>query len=803
MENAGIRSPYVGSPEPNRRGFAQASGQVRYADDIVLPGQLYAQFVRSPHASAKIKSVDLSGTRRMHGVVAAMDGEEVARLMGPIMPAFDAALVGGKAVDLYSLARDHVMFEGQMVAVVVAEDKDTAAQAVAAIKVDYDVLPPVIDVNEAAAPDAPRVVPEWDSNVWIAAPMTDGDCDQAFATAAHVIEADISIHRHSAQPMETRAYNAIWDEEDGMVTLYATTQAPHSLRHNLSVTLGLAENRVRVIAPLNGGAFGLKTHCHPEEPLLCLLAMRIKRPVKWVETREECLMIGAREQQHSIALALDENGRLLGVRDHFRANVGAPAPNLGWPMAYTSMITLPGAYDVSNIDFHLEIVVTNKAPWNAYRGYGKEAANYAIEFALDKAARRIGIDPVELRMRNFIPSDQFPSQRPTGLIFDSGDYVGSLAKAAQAANYETLRAKQKQWRAEGRHIGIGVAYEVVPEGGSLPGSLLFSYDSSTVRLDASGEVTVSTGVTDPGTGNATGIAQMVADVFGIAIEKVRVVQGDTERSPFGGGNFSSRSLVLGGAAAVMASRQILEMLGKVAANLLGVSADAVRFSDGFFATGTSNETVTLREVCWAAYTHNNDPIGSVITPPIEVTATTRCDDLRHTPDEKGRRSTFNTFSNGAFIVTIELDPETGHVEILDVTATHDCGKAINPLLVEGQMYGGLAMAIGGMLSEEQCYSESGHMLTRDFADYVMPRALDMPPVTFLHHNVPSPHTPHGAKGAGESCVGGAAIALVNAVNDALAPFGAEISSFPITAPNIWHALQKAKGSNRAEGRERP
>ncbi|MGF6915848.1 xanthine dehydrogenase family protein molybdopterin-binding subunit [Paraburkholderia sp. 40] len=790
---------YVGSPAPNQRGAAQVSGQVQYTDDYVFPRQLYAHFVRSPYASATIKSIDLSGARRVHGVVIAMDGEEVSGLIGPVGNPFLPSGIGGKDVSIYSLARDYVTFEGQAVAVIVAEDKDTAAQAAARVKVEYEVRRPAITLEEALAPDAPHVIPEWDSNVMVSLALADGDSDGAFGSAAHVVKANIAVHRHSAQPMETRAYNAVWDGEDKMVTLYAATQAPHPLRYLLAESLRLPENRVRVIAPLNGGAFGYKMYSHTEEPLLCLLAMKTRRPVKWVETREECLMTGSREQQHSIEIAFSEDGRMLAVRDRIRANVGAPAPNLGWPMAVVTMMTLPGPYDVSNVDLGLEVVVTNKGPWNPLRGYGKEGAAIALEFAMDRAARQLGIDPVELRMRNFIDSDQFPNKRPTGQVFDSGDYSGALSKAVEAIDYAGMRAKQNQLRREGRYLGIGIAYEVCPEGGGFPATLTIGYDASTVKVDASGQVTVSTGVTDPGTGNATGIAQMVADELGVAIEDVRVVQGDTERCPFGGGNFSSRSLCLGGAAAVTAARQIRDTLGKVAAKLLEVSDEEVRFVDGRFVAESTDNSVTLREASWAAYTHNNDAIGSMVTPPLEVTATCRADALNHNPDEKGRISNFNTFANGAYIVIVEVDPETGSVTPLSSTAAHDCGKTINPLLVEGQLNGSLAMALGAMLSEEQCYSETGGMTTRGFADYVMLRALDVPPLTLISHDSPSPHTPHGAKGAGESGAGGFSIALVNAVNDALAPLGAELTEFPVSAPNVWKAIQKGKQAHKGGG----
>ncbi|AJR24187.1 xanthine dehydrogenase family protein molybdopterin-binding subunit [Sphingobium sp. YBL2] len=790
-------SSYVGKAEPNRRGAAQVSGQVRYADDYVFPGQLYAHFIRSPHASATIRSIDLSGAKRIHGVVLAIDGEDAARTMDAIPHPCDPVLVGGKHVAHHCLAREHVGYEGQAVAVIVAQDRDSAIEAAARVQIDYKVHKPVITTQDAMAPDAPRVVPGWDDNILVAMPMGDGDCAQAFEAADHVVRGSIDIHRYSTQPIETRVYNALWNGEDEMVTLYSTTQSPHSLRYFLSRALRMAENRIRVIAPLNGGSFGLKMHIHPEEVLLCELARRTRKPVKWVETREECLMFGSREQTHDVEMAFRSDGRILAIRDHVRANIGAPAPNLGWCMCLVTGVTMPGPYAVSNLDMNISVAVSNKAPWNSARGYGKEAAAAALEYMMDKAARELDIDPAEIRMRNFIPSDQFPIKSPTGVILDSGDYAGALTKALDAVQYRALRERQAQLRREGRHLGIGIAYEVCPEGGTMPGTLAIGYDTATVKIDASGHVTVATGVTDPGTGNATGIAQMVADEMGVHIDQVRVVQGDTETTPFGAGNYSSRSLVLGGGAAVMAAAKVRDMLSQVAARMMDVPQSDLRIEDGMFTAPTTNRKLSIGEVSWAAHTHNNDDIASFITPPLEATGTCRSASLNHNPDEKGRMNGYATFSNGAYIAVVEVDPDTGAVTMLDFATAHDCGKVINPLLVEGQISGAIAMGLGGILSEQQLYGEGGRLLTRSFADYVMPRALDMPPLHILHHDCPSPHTPHGAKGAGESGVGGTFSAIFNAVNDALSPLGAEICEFPVTSAAVWKAIDEARRASDA------
>ena len=785
-----------------QKGEGQVSGRVKYTNDFHFPGQLYAQFVRSPHASATIRSVDLSGALKFHGVVLALDGEMVKQQLNPIPPGFDPGAIGGHSVDIHCLAVGSVSYEGEPVAVVVASDKETAAEAVKRIRVDYEIRRAVVQAEQAIEQDAPLVVPGWGTNVMIALPFIDGDAETAFKSADHIVRSKIKIHRFSTQPIETRAYNAVWDGEEQMVTLYATAHSPHVLRHYLARTLRLPENRIRVVAPSSGGTFGLKMQGLPEEAMICHLARRCRKPVKWVETREECLQIGSREQEHEIEFALNNDGRVLAIRDRAIANVGAPSANLGWCMAFLTGLTMPGPYDIPNIDVHMDVVVSNKAPWNSARGYGKEATALALEFMMDKAARQLGIDPVEIRLRNFIPANAFPKKTPMGLHLDSGDYAGATLKALDDVDYADFRAKQVELRRQGRLVGIGVAYEIVPEGGALPGSFLSGFDTATVKVDPSGFVTVTTGVTDPGTGNSTGIAQIVADELGVQFENIRVVHGDTATCPYGVGNYSGRSIINGGGAAALSARRVKALVVKVAAAMLEASEDLIRIASGIISATTKPERkLTLAEVSFVAHTHPND-IASCIEPPLEITSTCRPDWINHVPDEKGRINTYTTYANGAYIAVVEIDPETGVVSLLRVTATHDCGKVINPSMVEGQVSGAIAFGIGGMLAEEILHGENGKQITRNFGDYVMPRALDIPHIEINHHDVPNPVTLFGVKGAGESGLGGSAAALVNAVNDALVPLGVEINEFPVSAPNVWKAIQRSPAKSTSRDKEK-
>ncbi|MCZ8131153.1 MAG: xanthine dehydrogenase family protein molybdopterin-binding subunit [Steroidobacteraceae bacterium] len=826
MSHEGEQDRYVGRSVRNLGQDAFVSGVAKYTSDFQFPDQLHMHVVRSPHAHARIRRVDLSGARKVAGVVLAMEGQEAAQLLDPVPHYIDPVGFGGKTVPIRCLAVDKVWHYGQPVAVVVAEDKRTARYAASRVQVDYEPLPAVLDAAEAVQPGAPVVVPGWADNSIMALPFANGDVAQAFERADRVVRTTVRIHRFSTQPIETRVYNAVPDPETHGLTFYGTSQNPHPLRHVLARALRIPENLIRIIAPAVGGAFGMKMHGHPEEALVCLLALRTQKPVKWVEDREECLLIGAREQVHEMELALTKDGEILGLRDRALANTGAPSACPGWGMAFLTGLTMPGPYKVQDIDVLMNIVVTNKPSWNASRGYGKEATALALELAIDQAAREMGLDPVEMRIRNFVPKDAFPYDSPTGLIYDSGDYAGAVRKAMEALGYAEWRQRREESRqalgfgasakvagggvvgaaapgAAGgaKLIGIGLAYELTPEGGAIPGTMVAGYDSSTVRVGPDGSVTLLTGVTTPGTGNPTGMAQIVADELGVEVETIRVVQGDTTTCPYGFGNYSGRSTIVGGGAAALAAREVREKILTVAAALLGVDKATVTMDRGVIRSSAAPEkTLSLPEAAYACYTRAYD-IGLAITPPLEAQATFRPGLIRHSPDAKGRINPYPSYSNAAYATVCEVDLETGQVKLLKFAAAHDCGKVINPILVEGQACGAISFGIGGMLNEEIRFDANGKQLTGSFVDYVMPRALDVPAIAVAHHDSPNPVTYLGLKGAGEAGVGGSAAAVVNAVNDALLPLGVSINDLPVTAPRVWAAIQAAKDAARPA--ERP
>jgi len=788
-EHSNSADGYVGKPVRTLEGRAPVMGKATYSNDFNFPGQLHAHIVRSPHASARIKAVNKSGAEKIAGVVCVMEGSEAADLINPIPHYMDPGHLGGRSATNRCLAKDHVWCFGQPVAVVVAEDKRTARYAASRVVVDYEVTTPVVDPIEALSEDAPKVVPDWDANLIMQVPFVNGDIADAFSAADRVVKTEIKVHRFSTQPIETRTYNAVYDAGSESITFYGTAQNPHPLRNVLAQILRMPENKIRLHVPYVGGAFGLKMHGHPEEGLVCLLSKVTGRPVKWVEDREECLLIGAREQVHSVELAVKDDGTILGLRDNYIANTGAPSACPGWAMAFLTGITMPGPYAIRDIDVNLSAVVTNKPGWNASRGYGKEVTALALELSIENAARELGLGSVDMRMKNFIKKDQFPYDSPTGLIYDSGDYAGVLEKALEVIGYEDWKAKQKEARAEGRYIGIGIGYELTPEGGTTPGSMVAGYDSSSVRVGPDGSVRVLTGVTSPGTGNPTGIAQIVADELRVRLDTIDVVQGDTTTCPYGFGNYSGRSTIVGGGSAAKAAREVRGKIIKVAAAMLEVDEDTVTMKDGVITSG--EHTLSLEEVCYTTYTHAYG-VASVTEPPLEATATFKPGLIRHTPNEKGQINPYPSYSNAAYVAICEVDVETGKVELLKFSVAHDCGKVINPILVEGQACGAIMFGVGGAMAENITFDGNGRQLTKTFMDYVMPRIGDMPSISLAHHDSPNPVTYMGLKGAGEAGVGGSAAAVVNSVNNALSPFGVMMTNLPLTAPRVWSAIQTAK-----------
>ncbi|MEV7970947.1 xanthine dehydrogenase family protein molybdopterin-binding subunit [Sphaerisporangium sp. NPDC088356] len=782
------RREIVGSRIPKHDAADYVTGRVTYVNDVVLPGMTHVALVRSTLPHARIVSVSAVDAEARPGVLAVVTAADLAGVAGPVPQTSDPAGVGGQHVDIPVLAADRVVYVGQPIAAVVAETAADARAAAAAVAVEYEPLPFVLDIDEALAEGAPELLNEGAGNVLVSGGFSGGDLAAAERAADHVVEGEVRLHRAGAAPMETRGYVANWDDRTRRLTVHATVQNPHPFRHAMATALGIGEHQIRVIAPRMGGSFGHKTHGYPEEVLICALAKLLKRPVKWIEDRAEALLIGGREMRGRFRVLFTADARVLGLTAQIDSNLGAPAGAPGWPMTLMAALTLPHGYDIPNCAVTWRAVVTNKAPWNGTRGYGKEVATLLAERVMDLVAETTDVDPAEVRRRNWVRPEDFPFPTPSGTNLDSGNYHGLLDILEAHAGLPALRAEQRQARERGALLGIGIAFEVVPELVDLPGTLLSAQDTATVKVDPSGHVTVLTGVTSPGGGNDTAIAQIVAQELGVPISMISVVQGDTDLCPYGFGNVSSRSTVSGGGAAALAARDIAAKLRTIAAGMLHTEADRIDLEGGFArVSGDPDTCVPITEVAGAVYTLGFI-LAAGIEPSLEATRSYRPGNIRHTPDANGNIQPYSTYSNGLHLSVVEIDPETGVVTVLRHVMVHDCGTVINPTLVEGQVHGAVAMGLGCALGEEAAYTADGSPVGTGFKTYLLPRSTDIPEFEILHQETPTPFTLHGGKGAGETGVGGAIAAVAAAVNDALRPTNTSLTTMPITPETVLRAI---------------
>lgn len=771
-----------------RKGGEQMlRGEAEYLDDVQFIGLTHCAILRSELPHARIVAVDASKASSAPGVRAVITGAEAAREADPMPHVFNPANVGGNTAEFRCLATDRVRHVGQPIAAVAADTLAAAESALELIDVELEPLDHVLDSWAALEPGAPKLFEDWESNAVGSYHWTEGDPAGEIERAPHAITDTITIQRYYCAPLETRGYVASWKR--GRLTIHASCQMPHPLRSHLSTVLDMPENRIRVIAPTIGGGFGHKFHGFEEEIIVALLSRRANAPVKWLETRAESMLVGAREYTYEMSLGFDDDGEILALQTRILGNIGSLGPWGGWCMTFPAAMTLPGPYRIKHYDVETVPVVTNKSPWSGARGYGKEAAALAIERMVDLVAQTLELDPADVRRRNFIPTDEFPYWT-AGKRLDSGNYIGALDQVLELAGYAERRAEQELARAQGRLIGVGVGFEVCPEGADFAGSFFRGFDTSTVRVDPSGSVTVLTGVTSPGSGNESGIAELVARVLGVGFDDVEVLQGDTESSPFGFGNFSSRALTTGGGAAVLAAEEVRARMARVAATLLASDPDKLDFSNGAIAVrGDPDRSLRFAEVADQVY-RRTVPIEGEPYPQLEATRSDGPGNYQWVPDEQGRMSMYPTFPFSAHVSVIEIDPDTGVVHVLAHTTVDDCGVVVNHVLVDSQVHGAIAMGIGGALWEHVQYGPDGRPLTGDFKQYLMPRAPDLPSFKLGSQQTPSPFTTLGTKGAGESGVGGTLAAVTNAVNDALSPFGGRVHELPLTPVRILSALDR-------------
>lgn len=779
----------VGEAAKKRDGKALLTGGARYVDDVRLPGTLYAAVVRSTVAHARIRRVHTEEALSLPGVELVLTGERARELTEPIPYFIDPVVRGARRVDIHCLESERVVFVGQPVAAVVADTREGAQRAARLVRVDYDVLPHVLDAEQAMSDDAPRVYEEWADNVVLSKSYGTGDPDGALESADVVLDGTFRTERTTTAPIEPRGFLARWDAREETLTMHGSCQNPHQLRWMLSTTLGIPENRVRVITEKVGGSFGLKMQGQPEETLVALLSILTGSPVKWIEDRRESFLAGSRQQVHRFTVGARADGRIVALVDRIVADAGAMTAQAGWAMPNMSATTFPSGYRVPDCRIDLAIVATNKPPLSAARGFGKDSAHLVMERVVDLVARRLDLDPAVVRERNFIPSDEFPYRTSTGLNIDSGDFHGLLDKATKSLDYRGWRSRQAEARTSGEYLGLGLALELTPESSDSPGSFVSGFDTTTVRMSVTGSVTVLTGVTSPGGGNDTGIAQIVATELGIPLEWVRVVQGDTDQCPNGFGNFSGRSMVVGGGSAALASRDVLRTLTTVGARMLGVERVEVR--EGAVVDPEGSDSVPVPDVARAVLTRSFE-IASEVEPILESTRAYKPGNIDHRPDEHGRIQPYPTYSSCLHATAVRVDAETGKVEIADYAMAHDCGTMINPALVEGQAWGAVVMGLGAALSERLVFDEAGHTVSDRFKSYLLPRASDVPMIRMEHQVTPSPFTMHGNKGAGEAGVGGAQAAIANAVEDALSPLGVLVDRLPLSPPTVLELIRRAK-----------
>jgi len=755
------------------------TGEGRYVDDVQLPRMCYAAILRSPYAHARIRHIDASKALQTPGVVTVITGKDILGKIGPL-PCAAHPVPEMKMPTHYALAVNKVYFVGHPVAVVVAEDRYLARDALDLIEVDYEELPPVTDPQKALQPDAPIIHEDLGTNLAFEWKIEGGDVDAAFAQAEVIVRQDFVNQRLIPVPMEPRCVLAEWDAGNRLLTIWTSTQIPHLVRSLVAGMLNLPENHVRVIAPDVGGGFGQKLQVYVEEALMGYLAMTLDRPVKWTEARRENFMasIHGRDQIGVMELALKRDGTILGLRYDVIADMGAYYQLLTPAIPTLTGLMLCGAYKIPAVRMTKKAVFTNKMCTDAYRGAGRPEATFLLERMMDLAAKELGMDPAEIRRKNFIPPDAFPYTTPHGITYDSGNYEAALNRALELVEYEKWRKEQQEARKQGRYIGIGISsYVEICGMGPSKAMPAGGWESATVRVEPSGKVIVLTGAHPHGQGEETSFTQIVAEELGVAPEDVMVIHGDTEKVQYGIGIFGSRGLAVGGTAVYMAAQRVKEKARKIAAFLLNVSEAEVEARDGTFVKRNDpSKFVTWQQIAQAAYDPKNYPPD--MEPGLVATAF-------YEP------SNF-TFPSGTHICVCEVDIETGEVKILRYVAVDDCGKVVNPLLVEGQIIGGIVQAFGQAMMERCVYDENGQLLTGELLDYAIPKAHNAPKIVVDRVETPSPVNPLGAKGVGEAGTIGATPAFINAVCDALEPLGIRHIDMPLTPARVWHAIQKAQ-----------
>ena len=768
---------FIGAPIKRRDDPRLIQGLAHYVDDFNPHGTLHMALVRSPYGKANIRSVDISRAKAADGVVAVYTHEETKGI-GPVP-------VGGLVPDAKVpnqpiLADKQALFAGEPVVAVVAKTRYGARDAAELVEIDFEPLDAVVDLEAALEPGSPKVHEAYESNEAFKWGIAGGDVEKGFQEADVIVKEKITNARVAPLALEPRGVLAHYLPGEDKMTLWTSTQVPHKVRTLVAIQIGMPENRMRVIAPEVGGGFGSKLNIYREEALAAFVSRELGLPIKWVESRSENFMatIHGRGQVGDVEMGLKNDGTITAFRYNVLADCGAYYQLLTIAIFTLTGLMLPGPYKIENIEMNATGVFTNKVATDAYRGAGRPEATYILERMMDIAAIKLGMDPVEIRRKNFPDKSEFPFSTSAGLLYDSGDYHQALDLALEAADYPAMRAQQEEARKDGRYLGIGFS-TYVEICGMGPSAALGGqgWESARVRVEPTGKATVFSGASPHGQGQQTSFAQIVADGLGIGVDDVTVIHGDTDVVPYGVGTFGSRGTVVGGSAVVYARDKVRAKMARFAAMELEAAEDDIEFEDGkVFVRSAPEKSAGFADVAMMAYSAIKLPEDT--DPGLEET-------------HFFEPSNF-TFPFGTHIVLAEVDPETGEVEILRYVAVDDVGNMINPLLVHGQIHGGIAQGLGQALEEEMIYGEGGQPLNASFMHYALPKANRLPRFELLHTTTPTDVNPLGAKGVGEAGTIGSTPAVVNAVLDALSPFGITHIDMPLRPERLWRAIAEKR-----------
>ena len=771
MTTEPINSGLIGASPKRVEDPPLITGKGCYVDDIQLPGMLHVAFQRSPYPHAKIRSIDVSHAKTMPGVEAVITGNDIGEKLNL---SSSQVLPNMKIPPHPVLARGAVHCVGVPVAAVAAKTRAQAEDAANAIEVEYEPLPSVADAEEALKPGAPLAREEIDSNICYTLVKDGGNVDRAFASADHVFTMHIASPRQVALAMEPRGIVASPDPFGKNLSVWLSTQGPHRARAEISNVLGFPEHKIHLIAPDVGGGFGSKGPVYREDIVACHLSLQLRKPIKWVATRSEDFIttIQGRDQAMTSEMAIRKDGKILGLKVKVVANLGAylHSSTAGPPQRMLGMAC--GSYQIQDCRVEIVAVFTNTCPTGPYRGAGRPESVLNIERLLDKAAAVLGMDRLAIRRKNFIQPDQFPYTTGTGVEYDSGDYEKPLAAALKLSDYENLLRQRDERRRRGELVGIGFSTFVEPSGGA-------GFESGTVRVERTGEITVLTGSSSHGQGHETSWAQVAAELMKTSMDHVTILHGDTHVSQQGTGTFGSRSAVVGGGALAIAAERVIEKGRRIAAHLVEAAPEDIVQSDGGFAVkGVPDKKISWRQVAAAAYS-GRVPKG------VEI-------GLQETVFFDPKREAWGF---GTHVALVSIDRDTGKMTIEKLVLVDDCGVVINPMIVEGQIHGGVAQGLGEATREQMIYGEDGQVQTGTFMNYAVMRAADMPSMILGETVTPNPFNPLGVKGVGECGTNGAPPSVANAVADALAPLGIEHVDMPYTAPKLWALIQSAERKN--------